>query len=92
MVREAASRQAANMPIQGTEADLMKLAMIQIEDKIVGLGEQILQIHDSVLVEAPKENAERVAEILQSTMESIAPDLPVKLKVDVGIGKNWGEL
>ena len=92
MVREAARRQAANMPIQGTEADLMKLAMIKIEEKIAGLGEQILQIHDSVLVEAPKENGEKIAEILQEVMESIAPELPVKLKVDVGIGKNWGEL
>lgn len=92
MVRESAARQAANMPIQGTEADLMKLAMIQIEEKLDGLGDQILQIHDSVLVEAPKENAEKIAEILRETMESIAPDLPVKLKVDVGIGKNWGEL
>lgn len=92
MVREAAARQAANMPIQGTEADLMKLAMIKIEEKIDGLGKQILQIHDSVLVEAPKENAEKIADILEKTMESIAPDLPVKLKVDVGIGKNWGEL
>jgi len=53
---------------------------------------QILQIHDSVLVETPKENADKVAEILKSVMESIAPELPVKLKVDVGIGKNWGEL
>lgn len=92
MVREAAARQAANMPIQGTEADLMKLAMIKIEEKVSGLGEQILQIHDSVLVEAPKENAEKIGEILRETMESIAPELLVKLKVDVGIGNNWGEL
>jgi len=92
MVREAAARQAANMPIQGTEADLMKLAMIKIEEKLNGLGDQILQIHDSVLVEAPKENAEKIMDILQETMESIAPDLPVKLKVDVSMGKNWGEL
>lgn len=92
MVREAANRQAANMPIQGTEADLMKLAMIQIEQKLDGLGEQILQVHDSILVECPKENGEKVAEILRTTMESIAPELPIKLKVDVGIGKNWGEL
>jgi DNA polymerase-1 len=92
MVREAASRQAANMPIQGTEADLMKLAMIKLDEKLDGLGEQILQVHDSVLVECPKENAEKVAEILQETMESIAPELPISLKVDVGIGKNWGEL
>lgn len=92
MVREGAKRQAANMPIQGTEADLMKLAMIKIEDKLGDLGEQILQVHDSVLVEAPKENGEKIAEILKDTMESIAPDLPIKLKVDVSIGKNWGEL
>jgi DNA polymerase I len=92
MVREAARRQAANMPIQGTEADLMKLAMLKIDEKLGNLGEQILQIHDSVLVETSKENAEKVAHILREVMESIAPDLPVKLKVDVGIGKNWGEL
>lgn len=92
MVREGAKRQAANMPIQGTEADLMKLAMIQVEEKLDGLGEQILQVHDSILVECPKENGEKVAEILQQTMESIAPELPVKLKVDVSIGQNWGEL
>ena len=92
MVREGAKRQAANMPIQGTEADLMKLAMIEVERKLEGLGEQILQVHDSILVECPKENGEKVAEILRDTMESIAPDLPITLKVDVGIGKNWGEL
>jgi DNA polymerase I len=92
MVREAAARQAANMPIQGTEADLMKLAMLKIDENLDNLGEQILQIHDSVLVECSKENADKVAKILKETMESIAPELPVKLKVDVGIGKNWGEL
>lgn len=92
MVREGAKRQAANMPIQGTEADLMKLAMIKIEDKLGDLGEQILQVHDSVLVEAPKENSDKIVEILKDVMESIAPDLPVKLRVDVSVGKNWGEL
>ncbi len=92
MVREAAARQAANMPIQGTEADLMKLAMIKLEEKLSGLGEQILQVHDSVLVETPKENVEKVVEILQETMESIAPELKIKLRVDVSSGKNWGEL
>lgn len=92
IVREAARRQAANMPIQGTEADLMKLAMMRVEQKLDGIGQQILQVHDSVLVECPKENGEQVAELLKSTMESIAPELPIKLRVDVGIGKNWGEL
>jgi len=92
MVREAGKRAAANMPIQGTEADLMKLAMIAIDEKINGLGEQILQIHDSILVECPKKNAEKVGKILKEAMESIAPELPIKLKVDVSIGNNWGEV
>lgn len=92
MVRAGAERAAANMPIQGTEADLMKLAMITVDQKLGDLGKQILQIHDSILVEAPKKNADTIADILQTTMENIAPDLGIKLKVDVAIGKNWGEL
>ena len=92
MVRTAAERAAANMPIQGTEADLMKLAMIKVDEKISGLGEQILQIHDSILVECPIENAEKIADILQDTLENIVPELGVKLVVDVSVGKNWGEL
>lgn len=92
MVRESAKRAAANMPIQGTEADLMKLAMLKVEKGLGNLGEQILQIHDSILVECPRDNAGRVSELLKTTMESIAPDLPVKLKVDVSVGDNWGAL
>lgn len=92
MVREGAKRAAANMPIQGTEADLMKLAMIQVDEKLGDLGWQILQIHDSILIECPKENAEKVAEILETTMESVASVLPIKLRVDVSTGANWGEL
>lgn len=122
MVREAGKRAAANMPIQGTEADLMKLAMIKVDEALSSpearsgvqsvekndtlrtesaasrsasgspLGVQILQIHDSILIECPEKNAERVGKLLKETMESIAPDLPIKLKVDVSIGKNWGEV
>ena len=92
VVRQAAERAAANMPIQGTEADLMKKAMVIIDEKLQGLGEQLLQIHDSILVECPKQSADAVAEILQSTMENIAPDIGVKLQVDVHIGNNWGEV
>jgi len=92
MVREAGKRAAANMPIQGTEADLMKLAMIKVDEKMGDLGDQILQIHDSILVECAEENAEKVSTILRETMESIAPELPIKLKVDVSVGKNWGEV
>lgn len=92
MVRSGAERAAANMPIQGTEADLMKRAMLQVDEKLKDLGDQVLQIHDSILVECPTENADTVAEILRSTMEAVAPELAIKLKVDVSIGKNWGEL
>ena len=92
MVRAGAERAAANMPIQGTEADLMKLAMIKVDSQLNGMGEQILQVHDSILIEAPIENADKIAELLKSIMENIAPELGIKLKVDVTIGKNWGEL
>jgi len=92
MVRAGAERAAANMPIQGTEADLMKLAMLRVDEKLVGLGDQILQIHDSILVECAEENAEKVAEILKTTMEEIAPELAISLRVDVSTGKSWGEL
>lgn len=92
MVRSGAERAAANMPIQGTEADLMKRAMIQVEEQLGDLGQQILQIHDSILVECPKENAEKVSALLKDIMEAIAPELAIKLKVDVSTGYNWGEL
>ena len=92
MVREGAKRAAANMPIQGTEADLMKMAMLKVDERLGDLGDQVLQVHDSILIECPKENADKVAKLLRDTMETIYPDLKVKLKVDVGAGENWGDL
>ena len=92
MVRAGAERAAANMPIQGTEADLMKLAMLRVDEKLGDLGDQVLQIHDSILIECPAENAEKVAELLKTTMEEIAPELAISLRVDVSTGKTWGEL
>lgn len=92
MVRAAAERAAANMPIQGTEADLMKRAMLKVDEQLGDLGIQILQIHDSILVECPKENGEKVADLLKDIMENIAPELKISLQVDVHIGDNWGEL
>lgn len=92
MVRAGAERAAANMPIQGTEADLMKRAMRQVDAKLGSLGKQILQIHDSILIECPAENAAKVETLLRETMESVAPELAIRLKVDVSIGKSWGDL
>lgn len=91
VVRGAAERQTMNMPIQGTAADLMKLAMIEAAKKLEGKGQMLLQIHDSILAEAPKNDATKVGKILKETMESIHK-LPVKLDVDVSTGTNWGEL
>lgn len=92
IVRAGAERAAANMPIQGTEADLMKRAMIQADQALEGLGEQVLQIHDSILVECAVDQADRVAEVLRTVMEGVAPELAISLKVDVSIGSNWGDL
>ncbi len=93
IVRQGAERAAINMPIQGTEADLMKLAMIHVQKYLDEIPEahMLLQIHDSILVEAPDDQAEEIADKLKDIMEQVHK-LPVKLTVDTHIGKNWGEL
>lgn len=92
IVRSAAERAAMNMPIQGTEADLMKLAMIEVDKKLPEGAKQLLQIHDSIMVECGDDQVEQVEKLLVNTMENIYTKLPVKLKVDVKSGKDWGEL
>lgn len=88
LIRTAAERAAENMPIQGTEADLMKKAMILVDRALPEGAELILQIHDSLVVECPEERAEEVARILKEIMEGVAPELGVKLKVEVEVGKS----
>jgi DNA polymerase-1 len=90
-VREGAYRAAVNMPMQGSAADIMKLAMVKIAEKLPADAKILLQVHDSLIVEAPSEKAESVGEIMKQTMET-AYELPIKLKADVSIGKNWGAL
>ncbi len=92
VVRAGAERAAQNMPIQGTEADLMKKAMILVDKLLPKDARLVMQVHDSMIVECSELIKDEVAEILRSTMENIAPELAVKLKVDVSMGKNWGEL
>ena len=92
IIRQAAERAAQNMPIQGTEADLMKRAMIKVDKALPRNAELIMQVHDSLIVECDKDTAKDVSEILKSEMESVAPELKVKLAVEISIGKNWGEL
>lgn len=94
VIRQASERAAINMPIQGTEAELMKLAMIKSQKILENLHNDcniLLQVHDSILVEAPISTSEDVANILKECMESVYK-LDVKLKVDVKIARNWGDL
>lgn len=94
VLRQAAIRAAINMPIQGTEADLMKMAMVDIQKEFLKLHNDcniLLQIHDSILAECPTGVSESVANIIKDKMENVYK-LPIKLDVAVKIGHNWGEV
>lgn len=92
LVRSAAERAAGNMPIQGTEADLMKKAMIAVDKALPANAKLILQIHDSLIIECDKTDIDKITKLLQEKMEQVAPDLPVKLAVDIKTGADWGKL
>ncbi len=92
IVREGAYRAAINMPIQGSAADLTKMAMSAVEEKLPKGAFQIMQIHDSIMVECKEADADKIGKMMKETMESIKPDLGVNFRVDVSIGKNWSEL
>ncbi len=90
-IRKAAEREAINMPIQGTASDIVKIAMLHVEEefKRAGLKAQLLmQVHDELLVETPADESQQVVEILKREMEG-AVQLDVPLIVDVGIADNW---
>lgn len=91
MMRSFGERVARNMPIQGTAADIIKLAMIRVEKRLreEQLDAQlILQVHDELIVEVAERDADRAAMVLQEEMEQ-AVSLPVRLRADVNIGKTW---
>jgi DNA polymerase-1 len=92
-LRAAAERLAINTPLQGTAADLIKMAMIQVAAHLKthpSQGMMLLQIHDELLFETPDEEAQGLASKVKEIMERIF-DLNVPLIVDISIGKNWGE-
>ena len=91
MVRNFGERIARNSPIQGTSADIIKIAMINVDKKLKesGLGARLLlQVHDELLVESPREHAEEVYKLLIEEMEN-AVKLSVPLKVEAEIGESW---
>ncbi|HEX2710490.1 MAG TPA: DNA polymerase I, partial [Candidatus Deferrimicrobium sp.] len=94
VLREAAERMAINTPIQGSAADLIKMAMIRVDREFREAGMKarlILQVHDELIVEAPEREAAGSERILKEAMEGVAK-LSVPLTVSVSRGKNWGEI
>ncbi len=94
MLKAAAERMAINMPLQGTAADLMKIAMIKVcknLSKISFKTKILLQVHDELILEVPNKDLDKVAKYIKTTMESVHK-LPIPLIVDLEIGNNWGEL
>ena len=90
-MKAAAEREAVNHPIQGTAADLMKLAMsrlYEIPQILQGRWKMILQVHDELIFEVPEKEAEEAAKIIKKTMEQVY-DLGVPIIVETSIGKSW---
>jgi DNA polymerase-1 len=91
IIRAAAERAAVNMPLQGTAADMMKIAMINIHKKLPKDADLILQIHDELIVECNQEDAKKVEKIVKDEMEKVHRfDVPIE--VEVHHGTSWGSL
>jgi len=92
-IRQFGERAAMNSPIQGTAADIIKLAMVRVDEALRAEGLRarlILQVHDELIVEAPEEEAEAAGALLRRTMESVMK-LSVPLTAEVNIAKSWFE-
>ncbi|TSC76535.1 MAG: DNA polymerase I [Parcubacteria group bacterium Gr01-1014_31] len=93
-IRSGAERAAINHPVQGTAADLMKLAMIAVHDRLPAVcpaARMLLQVHDELVFEVPASDAAALARFVKKTMEGVY-QLRVPILVHVEVGKNWGDL
>jgi DNA polymerase-1 len=91
--RQAAERAAINAPLQGSAADIIKKAMIDIDiflNKEMPEVKMIMQVHDELIFETPKKNSEEVLSIIKNMMEK-AVELDIPLIVEAAIGTNWNE-
>ena len=82
-----------NMPLQGSSSDIIKMAMIDVAEKLKNQGlkaKLVLQVHDELLIDCPDEEIEIVQKLVKSSMENIV-SLKVKLDVDISVGNNWLE-
>ena len=92
--RGFAERTAINTPLQGTAADLIKLAMIALERELRARSLQarlVLQVHDELLLDVPEAELQEVASLVRSAMESVAT-LRIPLVADVAVGANWRDM
>jgi DNA polymerase-1 len=92
-LRAFSERVAVNTPVQGTAADIIKLAMLSIQRELVKAGMEsrmILQVHDELLLDVPRRELARAQELVRTAMEN-AMALAVPLRVDMGAGRNWLE-
>jgi DNA polymerase-1 len=90
-IRARAEREAINMPIQGTSSDIVKIAMLKVDEALRRehpRAQMVMQVHDELLIEAPEPEAEKIAALVKREMET-AVALDVPLVAEVGIGKNW---
>jgi DNA polymerase I len=93
-MRGFAERTAVNTPLQGTAADLIKLAMISIDEELRRRklkSRMLLQVHDELVFEVPQEEVETMHELVRDKMENVHP-LSVPLLVEIGVGPNWRDL
>lgn len=91
MIKEFGKRAAMNAPIQGTAADIMKIAMIKIYNRLRKenlKSKIILQIHDEILIDTLKKEEKQVKKILEEEMKNAA-DLKVELNIDIQVGNSW---
>ena len=94
VVRGYAERNAINAPLQGSAADLIKIAMIRLEQAIRERGlrsRMILQVHDELNFNVPLSELDEMTTLVREVMESVYPDLRVPLEVSIGHGANWLE-
>jgi len=94
LVRQEAERSAVNTPLQGSAADIIKKAMLEVEEALsqAGLSAQmLLQIHDELLLELPQKELDATAKVVRQVMEGVV-NLKIPLVIDLSAGPNWGEL
>ncbi|MCX8119091.1 MAG: DNA polymerase I [Desulfobacterota bacterium] len=92
-IRQASERMAINTPLQGTAADIIKVAMIRIQNRIEELrlaARMIMQVHDELVFEVPEEEVEAILPLIRKEMEAVV-ELKVPLKVSLSTGRNWAE-